>query len=180
MNARRAALPARPPAAAGLPIGDTTVTCAVADTFDNTNSCAFTVHVRGASEQLSDLISAVEGFGLAPGVQTTLCTNFRQSLVWSINTTRLRLAGSCRRWCGRRNANWPTTILRSGRPFKSLPRCFRYLQCWVVNDGELARSHRRSQTCNRDILTSRPEFTLSEACPDFEVGVEGCSSCSSW
>ena len=53
-------------------IGDTTVTCTVADTVDNTNSCTFTVHVKGASEQLRDLISVVEGFGLAPGVQNKI------------------------------------------------------------------------------------------------------------
>ncbi len=65
-------LTSTPSSGSRFAIGDTTVTCAVADTFDNTNSCAFTVHVRGASEQLSDLISAVEGFGLAPGVQNNI------------------------------------------------------------------------------------------------------------
>jgi hypothetical protein len=47
-------------------IGDTTVTCAAADTDGDTNSPihqTFTVHVKGASEQLSDLANAVNGVG---------------------------------------------------------------------------------------------------------------------
>jgi hypothetical protein len=47
-------------------IGDTTVTCTASDSDGDTNSPAqttFTVHVKGASEQLSDLATAVQGVG---------------------------------------------------------------------------------------------------------------------
>jgi hypothetical protein len=47
-------------------IGDTTVTCTATDSDGDTNSPVqktFTVHVKGASEQLSDLATAVQGVG---------------------------------------------------------------------------------------------------------------------
>ncbi len=46
-----------------FPIGDTPVTCSAADTAGNTATAAFTVHVKGATEQLADLKQAVEGVG---------------------------------------------------------------------------------------------------------------------
>jgi hypothetical protein len=46
-----------------FPIGTTTVNCTAADTHGNTSSASFTVHVLDASEQISDLSSAVAGVG---------------------------------------------------------------------------------------------------------------------
>lgn len=52
------------PASGSLfPIGNTTVTCSASDTAGNTGTASFTVHVKGASEQLVDLGKAVEGVG---------------------------------------------------------------------------------------------------------------------
>ena len=52
---------------ATYPIGTTTVTCSVSDPDDlnGTQSASFTVHVKGAAEQLNDLLSFVRG--LPPG-----------------------------------------------------------------------------------------------------------------
>jgi outer membrane protein assembly factor BamB len=44
-------------------IGTTTVTCTATDTHGNTSSATFTVHVKGAAEQLADLATAVTGVG---------------------------------------------------------------------------------------------------------------------
>jgi hypothetical protein len=60
-----------------IPIGTTTVTCTVTDS-DDTNSpvrTIFTVHVKGAAEQLSDLLTAVQGVG--PG--TSLAGKVQQA-----------------------------------------------------------------------------------------------------
>jgi hypothetical protein len=55
-----------------FPIGDTVVTCVATDTDGHTNSCTFTVHVKSASEQLDDLASVVEGFGLKRSIQNSI------------------------------------------------------------------------------------------------------------
>ncbi|HKI91384.1 MAG TPA: HYR domain-containing protein, partial [Gaiellaceae bacterium] len=44
-------------------IGDTTVTCTATDAHGNAASAAFSVHVRGAGEQLADLLAYVTGIG---------------------------------------------------------------------------------------------------------------------
>lgn len=46
-----------------FPIGTTTVACTATDTHGNTGSDSFTVHVKGAAEQLADLAVAVQGVG---------------------------------------------------------------------------------------------------------------------
>ncbi len=52
-----------PPSGSTFPIGTTTVTCAAADAAGNIGHGSFTVHVKGASEQLADLLLAVTGVG---------------------------------------------------------------------------------------------------------------------
>jgi hypothetical protein len=47
-----------------FPVGDTAVTCTAADGSGNTNSCKFSIHVKGADEQLSDLLPTIAGAGL--------------------------------------------------------------------------------------------------------------------
>ena len=52
-----------PSSGSTFPIGTTTVTCTAADSNENTNSASFTIHVKGATEQLTDLYAAVAGVG---------------------------------------------------------------------------------------------------------------------
>jgi hypothetical protein len=77
-----ASLSCAPASASTFPIGTTTVTCKASDTHGNTSSATFTVHVKGAAEQLADLGKGVVGVG--PGtsladkvsqVQTYLTAN---------------------------------------------------------------------------------------------------------
>src|SRR5258708_31512208 len=49
-----------------FPIGTTTVTSRAVDDSANTNSCTFTVKVKSASEQITDLITLINGL---PGVK---------------------------------------------------------------------------------------------------------------
>jgi hypothetical protein len=52
------------PASGGtFPIGTTIVECTATDTHGNTSSASFTVRVRGAADQLTDLAAAVAGVG---------------------------------------------------------------------------------------------------------------------
>jgi hypothetical protein len=54
------------PASGSLfPIGDTAVTCTAADAFGNVASASFTVHVKGAAEQVDDLIAVLDGYAIA-------------------------------------------------------------------------------------------------------------------
>jgi hypothetical protein len=77
-----ASLKCAPASGSTFPIGTTTVTCTAADTHGNTSTATFTVHVKGATEQLADLAAAVAGVG--PGtsladkvaqVETSLTAN---------------------------------------------------------------------------------------------------------
>ena len=52
-----------PQSGATFSIGTTTVTCEASDAAGNTASASFDVHVKGADEQLEDLIGAVVGVG---------------------------------------------------------------------------------------------------------------------
>jgi Metallo-peptidase family M12B Reprolysin-like/HYR domain len=52
-----------PPSGSTFPIGTTTVTCTATDASGNSSSASFTVHVKGAAEQLEDLRAAVTGAG---------------------------------------------------------------------------------------------------------------------
>jgi hypothetical protein len=64
---------------ATFPIGATTVTCAASDS-DDTNSpvsASFTVTVKGASAQVSDLFTLVNSFGLAPDFQASFDTQLQ-------------------------------------------------------------------------------------------------------
>ena len=54
-----------PPSGSTFPIGTTTVTCTATDFSGNVAEGSFTVHVKGAQEQLEDLLAAVTG--LPPG-----------------------------------------------------------------------------------------------------------------
>jgi outer membrane protein assembly factor BamB len=77
-----ASLNCAPASGSTFSIGTTTVNCSATDTHGNTSTATFTVHVKGATEQLADLAAAVAGVG--PGaslankvsqVQTYLSAN---------------------------------------------------------------------------------------------------------
>jgi hypothetical protein len=53
-----------PPSGSTFPIGTTVVSCIASDAAGNTASGEFAVHVKGAPEQLSDLIALVESYEL--------------------------------------------------------------------------------------------------------------------
>jgi hypothetical protein len=62
------------------PIGDTSVTCWAYDLSGNRGSLTFTVHVRGASEQINRLKSYTDGLGLPSGNQNTLDADLATAL----------------------------------------------------------------------------------------------------
>src|SRR5713101_691296 len=71
-----------PSSGAIFPIGSTTVQCTSTDTHRNIGSASFTVHVKGAREQLSDLLAHATGIGSGTSladkvtqVQTDLASN---------------------------------------------------------------------------------------------------------
>ncbi len=66
-------------------IGTTLVTCWAVDDSDNTNACAFIVHVKGATEQIADLIALVNGL---PGVKAAT----KNALVVKLNAAQTAVA----------------------------------------------------------------------------------------
>jgi len=52
-----------PASGAVFAIGDTTVTCTATDLYGNVGRASFNVHVKGAAEQLADLVTASQGVG---------------------------------------------------------------------------------------------------------------------
>jgi hypothetical protein len=52
-----------PPSGSTFPIGTTTVNCEATDTAGNRGTASFSVHVKGAAEQLDDLLAAVAAIG---------------------------------------------------------------------------------------------------------------------
>ena len=61
-------------------IGTTAVSSTALDPSGNQASCSFTVHVKGAAEQLSDLIAAVKALGLTNGAENSLLTKLDAAL----------------------------------------------------------------------------------------------------
>jgi hypothetical protein len=65
-----------PPSHSLLPIGDTAVTCTATDTSGNIATARFVVHIKGAREQIGDLITAISGLGPPATAQ------LKASLTW--------------------------------------------------------------------------------------------------
>jgi hypothetical protein len=61
-----------PASGSTFPIGTTSVTCTATDAATNTSSQTFPVTVRGATDQLSDLIALVQSFNLQFGIANSL------------------------------------------------------------------------------------------------------------
>jgi hypothetical protein len=53
-------------------IGDTTIICTATDGSGNTSNCSFNVHVKGASEQIANLIALVQSFNLKSSTASRL------------------------------------------------------------------------------------------------------------
>jgi hypothetical protein len=70
----------RPASGALFPIGTTMVRCTATDTSTNTQDCSFTIHVKGAIEQLHDLIALVSNFHLAHGMANSLTSQLNTTL----------------------------------------------------------------------------------------------------
>jgi hypothetical protein len=85
-----------PPPGSTFPIGTTTVTCTATDASGNGSSASFTVHVKGASEQVTDLLALVDGYDLG-----TLGTSLHDKLV---TVQRLLAANKPRRACENLNS----------------------------------------------------------------------------
>jgi hypothetical protein len=76
-------------------IGDTTVTCTATDSDGNTGSASFTMHVRGAGEQINRLIDkVVDRLGLRPAVAQSLRAGLKAAAEAVLERdTRLACAG---------------------------------------------------------------------------------------
>jgi HYR domain len=68
-------------------IGTTTVDSTAQDPSGNAASCSFTVHVKGAAEQLGDLITAVNGTSMKDGTRSGLLAKLNAALANLANKT---------------------------------------------------------------------------------------------
>lgn len=69
-----------PPSGTIFLIGSTTVNCSASDSHGNTATGSFNVHIKGAGEQVSDLLHVVEGGNLGTG--TSLSDKLQAVLVY--------------------------------------------------------------------------------------------------
>jgi hypothetical protein len=69
-----------PPSGSTFAIGTTTVFCTATDASANAATCSFTLHVKGAAEQLRDLIALIGSLHLALGTETSLTSQLRLAL----------------------------------------------------------------------------------------------------
>jgi hypothetical protein len=69
-----------PPSDFTFPIGITTVHCTAIDSSNNREVCSFTIHVKGAVEQIRDLEALVGSFHLAYGMQNSLTSQLKSAL----------------------------------------------------------------------------------------------------
>jgi PKD repeat protein/lysophospholipase L1-like esterase len=81
-----ASLTCVPPSGSTFAIGTTVVTCTATDTHGNTASSHFAVHIKGANEQLADLLRAVNGLG--PGKSLSSKVADAQSLLANGQTSK--------------------------------------------------------------------------------------------
>jgi hypothetical protein len=71
-NCSIAGVTCRPASGSLFGIGNTTVRCTVTDSAGLTAGCSFVVHVKGAAEQINDLIGLVHSYHLNGGVENAL------------------------------------------------------------------------------------------------------------
>lgn len=75
-----AAVSSVPASGSVFAIGTTTVNSTAQDPSGNQASCSFTVHVKGAAEQLADLITAVTNLSAKDGTRTSLLAKLQTAL----------------------------------------------------------------------------------------------------
>lgn len=63
-----------------FPVGDTTVTCTATNDGGYIATCAFTVHVSGASEQLDSLLTTVATMSLPSGIKSALTSKLQDAI----------------------------------------------------------------------------------------------------
>jgi PKD repeat protein len=66
-------------------IGTTIVTCTATDSAVNQASCSFSITVKGAAEQLNDLINAIKNYGIQSGLENSLLVKLQAALA-AVNT----------------------------------------------------------------------------------------------
>jgi uncharacterized repeat protein (TIGR03803 family) len=76
-NCTLASVTSSPASGSTFAIGDTTVVCTATDAAGNQASSSFTVHVKGAPEQIADLIVLVKSLHLQPGTASSLIVKLR-------------------------------------------------------------------------------------------------------
>ncbi|MGD1020523.1 MAG: choice-of-anchor Q domain-containing protein [Verrucomicrobiia bacterium] len=115
-------------------IGDTIVSCVATDTEGNEATCSFTVHVKGAAEQIDDLIALVQSLNLKPWTACVLTAD----LEFASNA----LARGNTRWaCGDLNGfifdvevqtwwgqiwppSWGNRLVRNAQQIQSVLGCY--------------------------------------------------------
>ena len=75
-----AAVSSAPESGSVFAIGTTPVTSTAQDPSGNQSSCSFTVHVKGAAEQLNDLIAAVTNLSMKDGTRISLLAKLQAAL----------------------------------------------------------------------------------------------------
>jgi microsomal dipeptidase-like Zn-dependent dipeptidase len=68
------------PTGSTFSIGINTVTCTVTDASGNQATCNFTVKVKGAAEQINDLISLLRSYQLESGIENSLLVKLQPAL----------------------------------------------------------------------------------------------------
>jgi hypothetical protein len=79
-NCSVATLTSAPPSGSVFAIGTTSVTSTTTDPAGNGASCTFTIHVKSAAEQVADLVAAVEGLAIKPGIKNALLVKLNAAL----------------------------------------------------------------------------------------------------
>ncbi|HVJ18582.1 MAG TPA: right-handed parallel beta-helix repeat-containing protein [Polyangiaceae bacterium] len=79
-NCRGVVLSCLPPSGGVFAIGSVDVTCTASDGASLTSSCTFSVHVRGAQEQLGGLRDTIVGLGLPGGTENSLLATIDAAL----------------------------------------------------------------------------------------------------
>jgi hypothetical protein len=69
-----------PPSGTTFAVGDSTAGCTASDAANNTTSCSLTIHVKGPSEQVGDLITVVNGLATTSGIRESLLAKLTAAL----------------------------------------------------------------------------------------------------
>lgn len=82
-----------PTSGSTFPVGTTTVACTATDASGNIASASFDVRVRGAIDQLTDLITLVKSFNIKQGIESSLDTKL-QNATDAINAVSTGMRGT--------------------------------------------------------------------------------------